>query len=184
MIRPLALTLALVLIVAGCGTDTSDSLVPTPTSAPTASTDTPAILAAAALHLATDANTFGPGHRFSQLFVVERVRGDAGNLYSAPRPVAPLTVAEKTAIEAVLAPLSPVSFGDAADEWRTDQLEFVDPDAAILILSPPEVIDETTAHVSSHIWCGGVCGFWATFVVELIDGQWTVTGVDGPTAIS
>jgi hypothetical protein len=45
-------------------------------------------------------------------------------------------------------------------------------------------IDGNSALVPVSLWCGGLCGTWLTYRVELTDGTWSVTGIEGPVAVS
>lgn len=38
--------------------------------------------------------------------------------------------------------------------------------------------------VSNSLWCSGLCGQWLTYVLELTEGRWKITGTTGPMVIS
>ncbi len=146
--------------------------------------DSPAVYAVAIHHLASELNTFGPDHRFSELLVLDSTMRGAGDFEAIAEPGAPFTDAERTAIRSVLAPLGEVRFIANAADWRDADLQPVIRGSAILSLAPLEEIDATTAHVGVSLWCSGSCGLWTTLGIERIDGEWRVTGAVGPTAIS
>lgn len=172
MRRSLILFSVLAIVMAACGSGDAES------------SDSADILAATALHMATDANTFEAGHRFTEVLVVDRVVPDAGDPMNAEDSGDRLTEDERSAIRSVLEAESRVQFISSPDDFRTDDLRPTIDGAAIFTLAPIQMIDDTTAHVSASMWCGGVCGLWATFVVELVGSEWTVTGTDGPIAVS
>lgn len=174
MRRSLILITALAITAAACGSDSGDA----------ESSESAGILAAAALHMATEANTFDSSHRFTEVLVVDRTIPEAGEPIGTGTEGARLSDGERSAIRSVLEPDSRVRFISSPDEFRTDDLRPTIDGAAIFTLAPIEMVDATTAHVGANMWCGGLCGLWATFVVELIDGAWTVTGTDGPIAVS
>jgi hypothetical protein len=146
--------------------------------------DSPAVYAVAIHYLATELNTFGPGHRFSELLVIESTIRGAGDYEATGVPGAPFSDTERAAIRNVLAPLGEVRFIASAADWRDADLQPVIPGSAILSLAPLEEIDAATAHVGVNLWCSGSCGLWTTLGIERIDGEWQVTGAVGPTAIS
>lgn len=146
--------------------------------------DSPAVYAAAIHYLAAELNTFGSGHRFSELLVVESTIRGAGDYEAIAEPGSPFSDAERAAIESVLAPLGTVRFIASADEWRDADLQPVIRGSAILSLAPLEEVDAETAHVGVNLWCSGSCGLWTTLAVKWIDGEWQVTETIGPTAIS
>ena len=69
------------------------------------------------------------------------------------------------------------------DDYRTEDLVPTVEGAAILGIGEPTFAGDT-ATVPVSLWCGGVCGTWLTYRVELLDGRWQVTGVEGPIAVS
>lgn len=137
-----------------------------------------------ALHrLVTDANTYGPDHRFSALLVQTSTDDQAGTglLGGTTRP---LTEAEQTAIETALAGLSDdIRWIDDASEWRTDELMPVIPGSAIIGVGDV-AYDDAGALIPVSLWCGGLCGTWFTWRAESIAGVWEITGTEGPVAIS
>ena len=54
----------------------------------------------------------------------------------------------------------------------------------ILGVGEPVLIDDTTGLMPVSLWCGGVCGTGLAYRVELIEGEWQVTGIEGPVVIA
>jgi hypothetical protein len=76
-----------------------------------------------------------------------------------------------------------VQWIDQAEDHRTDDLRPTVEGAVIIGVGEP-ILDRGAATVAVSLWCGGLCGTWLTYRVELVDGAWTVTGTVGPVAIS
>lgn len=57
-------------------------------------------------------------------------------------------------------------------------------DGTIVTLEEIEFREDGTVTVGAGMWCGLDCGFWATYVLDNPDGQWIVTGNEGPVSIS
>ncbi|WP_413767353.1 hypothetical protein [Rhodococcus pyridinivorans] len=93
----------------------------------------------------------------------------------------------KNEIAAQSADLPPV-------EFTADPQQYADParqgltgvtdDGVIVGLSPTRRQDDGTVHLGAGLWCGLDCGLGLTYVLDRVDGQWTVTGTTGPVAIS
>ena len=73
---------------------------------------------------------------------------------------------------------------DAAAEHQTDDLRPTREAAVIIGIGSPHFSDDSIALVPVSLWCGGLCGTWITYRVEIVDGAWTVVGTEGPIAIS
>ena len=129
-------------------------------------------------------NTFGPGHRFTEVLVVDNAQADAADYIRQGQPGNPLTGKQRAAIAAAIEPLSPVRFiGNQSDFIQQDVLLPVIPGSAIITLAPVE-FDRDGATVGVNLWCSGTCGLWLTYrVAEGPDG-WTVVGTEGGSAIS
>jgi hypothetical protein len=168
--------LVLALLAASCGGDTEPTATTgatTTTLPPAAETGTSAdLLGAAVTELLTNDTTFGAGHRFTKLFVVNHM--DDGT---------PLTDAELQAVFDAATAFSPVEIIADAELARTENLEPIVPGAAIVTAGP---IDEGDGHttVDMALWCGGLCAIWLTYGADLTDAGWTITGPVGPIAIS
>ncbi|KLL96195.1 hypothetical protein NJ76_18125 [Rhodococcus sp. IITR03] len=93
----------------------------------------------------------------------------------------------KNEITARAADLPPVEF--VADpqlhtEPARQGLTGVDNDGVLVGLSPLGRQDDGTVHVGAGLWCGRDCGLGLTYVLDHVDGRWTVTGTTGPVVIS
>ncbi len=40
------------------------------------------------------------------------------------------------------------------------------------------------AVVELHLWCGSVCAVFVSYDAASVDGEWTITGLAGPIAVS
>jgi len=143
------------------------------------------VLAAAILQLITKDHTFGQGPPpFTEYLVQSRLDPFAGNPTGSDlQDTRELTTAERTAIEAAVSPFGRVRWiGDPAD-WRTDDLRPIVEGGVILGVGEPS-LGEDTGLVPVSLWCGGLCGTWLTYRLDLTDGVWAVTGIEGPIAIS
>ena len=143
-----------------------------------------AIYAATTRQLVEIDSTFGPGHRFSEVLVVDRTQPDAGDRRrQSPPPGDPLTEEQRAAIAAAIEPLSPVRFIDDRYAFITESLSPVIPGSAIVTLGQVD-FDRKGATVGMGLWCGGLCGIRLTYrVTEGPDG-WTVIGTEGDITIS
>ncbi len=170
--KRLALILLVVLVAAACGRGSEDS------------TPTAAVMAAAVHQLVTVDHTFAQGPPpFTEYLVLETTDPAAGSGQPGAYPSRPLDDSERAAIEAVLEPLGPVRWIDDADDWRTDDLRPTVEGAVILGIGEPDLATDT-ALVPVSLWCGGLCGTWLSYRVDLVDGQWQVSGTEGPIAVS
>lgn len=174
--------------VGGAGSDSpSDSSTDPPTDPPPDS-PTGELMAAALRQVATVDNTFGGGPPPFDRYLVQAdtdptAGADGVGSTVEPGSERPLTEAERAAVEEALESLGPVEFIDDPDAWRTDDLLPTVEGSVILGVGEP-TIDDGTALVPVSLWCGGLCGTWLTYRLELVDGTWTVAGIEGPVAIS
>ena len=147
--------------------------------------DTPEIMAVALVQLVTVDNTFGEGPPpFTEYLIQTKTDPYAGDVGSpASGPTRDLTEDERTAIEEAISGIGPVQWIDDPEEWRTAELTPVVDGSVILGLGEPE-IEGDTALVPVSLWCGGLCGTWFSYRIDRVDGSWTVTGIEGPVAIS
>ena len=150
----------------------------TPSPAGSGSSDSAAIYAASLHQLVTEDNTFGGGgNPFTEFLVnTNQEPGEGGETRA-------LTDEERSAVEAKLATLAPVRWIDDPEEWRTDDLIPVVEGSAILGVGPI-TFEEDGALVPMSMWCGGVCGTWFTYRLAVVEGEWAVTGIEGPIAVS
>ncbi|WP_241387421.1 hypothetical protein [Rhodococcus sp. CH91] len=91
---------------------------------------------------------------------------------------------EITAQSADLPPLEFVSGSELHADPTPQGFAGVAGDGVIISMSPGLRQDDGTIHVGAGLWCGIDCGLGLTYVLEQIDGQWTVTGTTGPVFIS
>ena len=175
-LRTVAAVVAGSLLVAACGTD--------PPSGPDRATAETAIHAAVVRQLVEFDNTFGPDYRFTEVLIVDHVDTHAGDPSRQGEPGASLTAGQRSAIRAAVEHLAPVSFINNRDDYiRQDVLQPTIPGSVIITVAPVE-FDDKGATVGAGLWCGGTCGLWLTYrLAEEPDG-WTVTGREGPWAIS
>ena len=174
--RTVTAVVACSLLVAACGTDP-----PSGADRPTAES---AIHAAVVRQLVEFNNTFGPDHRFTEVLVMDHADAHAGDPSREGEPGVSLTDGQRSAIRAAIEHLAPVRFiNNRYDYIRQDVLQPTIPGSAIVTVAPVE-FDNEGATVGAALWCGGVCGIWLTYrLAEEPDG-WTVTGTEGPWAIS
>jgi hypothetical protein len=87
------------------------------------------------------------------------------------------------AIEDAVSEHGIVRWIDDPAEWRTPDLTPSVDGAAILGVGVP-VVEDQSGLVPVSMWCGGVCGIWLTYRLDLINKAWVVTDIEGPIAIS
>lgn len=193
----LALLLALLLALGACSSVDADGLIdgagstsadPGPEPAEDAVPD-PAIeanaplLAAALTELVTNDHTFGPGPPpFTEYLLQSRLDPGAGGT-GAGGSDRDLSDAERAAIEDAIAPFGPIRWIHDVEAFQTENRVPSIEGSAILGVGEP-IVDGDRALVGVSLWCGDVCGTWLTYEIDLIDGVWEVTGINGPVAIS
>ncbi len=143
------------------------------------------MMAAALVELITENHTFGEGPPPFTEYLVQ-----AGTDLSAGEPTASaegstrdLSEAERAAVEEALSEYGPVRWIEDPNKWRTSDLRPTVEGAVILGVGEP-VIEDDTGLVPVSLWCGGTCGTWFTYRLELVNNSWVVTGIEGPVAIS
>lgn len=179
----IALTcMALVVVACGDPEQTGGTgTAPTTTTLP--GEDTATVMSLALAELLTEQSTFGQGHRFDAVLIQTSTDPTAGAA-SPDATARPLTDEERIAIEAAVTDLTDeVQWIDDPEEFRTDDLMPVIPDSAIIGVGEP-VFDDAGALVPVSLWCGGLCGTWFTWRLEITDGQWAITGIEGPVAVA
>lgn len=143
------------------------------------------MMSAALEQLVTVDHTFGDGPPpFTEYLIqttTDPFAGDALGQGDSARRL--LTVDERSAIEEAISKLGPVRWIDDPDEWRTDDLRPTIDGAVILGVGEP-VVDGETGLVPVSLWCGGVCGTWLTYSLQQVEDAWSVTGIEGPIAMS
>ena len=133
--------------------------------------------------LVAEDNSFGPGHVFTELLVLERIDPAAGTAIGSATPGRALTPDERDAIERSLAGLGTVRWIEDPAEHRTEDLMPIPVGAAIVGVGEV-VFDDAGALVPVSLWCGGLCGIWLTYRIRLVGGEWTVVGPEGPVSIA
>lgn len=197
-----ALLVAMAVGLSACGgpspASPEASIAPSTTASTSTTTSTPSgvgsgdvadgssadLMAAAVLQLITEDHTFGEGPSpFTEYLIQTHLDPFAGAPTGPDRPTRALTELEQATIEAAVRPLGNVRWIDDPDLWRTDDLQPTVEGGAILGVGEPS-IDGSARLVPVSLWCGGLCGTWLTYRLEAVDGNWVVTGVEGPIAIS
>ncbi len=156
---------------AGQGNPATTTTAPGPSSPPGDAWETE-ILVQATVHLLRNDTTFGQGHAFPTVLVVDRLKDGT-----------PLTADQIAALTTAVSSLSDVRFISSQDDFITDDLRPTIEGAAILTLGSPD-IDGNEATIDMGMWCGGLCGIWLTYALEVGDAGWEVLGTVGPIAIS
>lgn len=185
MKRLAALIIAVGFTAAACGEPIGDGPgdpggPTTTTSAPSPSAD---IMAAALAQVAGVDHTFGSGPPPFDIYLVQNKTDPQAGADPQQAVSRSLTEAERSAVEASLAPLGEVRWIDDPAEYRTDDLAPSIPGSVILGVGEP-AIDGESALAPVSLWCGGLCGTWLTYRVDVVDGVWQVTGIEGPVAVS
>ena len=55
--------------------------------------------------------------------------------------------------------------------------------AAVITIDALDLLPDS-AVVELHLWCGSLCGVFVSYEVSSVDGEWTITGLAGPIAMS
>jgi hypothetical protein len=172
--RRIAAMLVVSAVVVSCGGPRVDGTT----------SETPEIMAVALTQLVTVDNTFGEGPPpFTEYLIQTKIDPSAGDGVLGSTPVRELTEDERSAIEEAISAYGPVTWIDNPTEWRTPELTPVIEGSVILGVGEP-VIEEDSALVPMSLWCGGLCGTWFSYRVDLVDGEWTVSGIEGPVMVS
>lgn len=135
--------------------------------------DSAELMAAALTQLITE--QYGGGTSFTQYLI------ETGSLQDGSENARPLSDDERAAIEEAVSEFGPVRWISNPDEWRTPDLRPRIEGSVILTVGIP-IVDEGSALVSVSTWCGGLCGLWLTYRAQLLEGEWQVTGIEGPIA--
>ena len=167
----------LVLVLAACTTESLSSDPGPSTTSPTSITvsQNPAvdeILVQATMHLLRNDTTFGEGYVFPKVLVVDHLKDGAS-----------LTFDQMAALSTAVSNLSEVEFIGDPNDFITDDLRPTIDGAAIISLGPV-TIDGHDATIDMEMWCGGLCGIWLTYALEVGDAGWEVLGTVGPIAVS
>jgi len=173
--KRIAVFVTVVMTLAACGDSDSS----------TAAEGSGEMMAAAIDQLITNDHTFGDGPPpFTEYLLQSRLDPAAGSATGSGQPPSrELSGTERAAIERVVEPFGPLRWIDDPAEWITEDLRPTIDGAVIVGVGEP-TIDGSTGLVPVSLWCSGLCGTWLTYQLDLIDGAWVVTGIEGPIAIS
>lgn len=177
MKRKALVATALVLVLAAGAADSPSGDPGPSTSRPTSTTvlGNPAvdeILVQATLHLLRNDTTFGDGYVFPAVLMVDHLQDGT-----------PLTADQITVLTTAVSTLSEVEFIGDPNDFITDDLRPTIEGAAIVTLGPV-TIDGNNATIDMEMWCGGLCGIWLTYALEIGHAGWEVLGTVGPIAVS
>lgn len=178
------ITLLVAMVAAACAD-------PSPAGDIPGERDTAEMMAAALRHLVTEDHTFGQGPPPFTEYLIEERTVDISAVTSPENrneedvvETRALTEPEQAAVEEAISEFGPVRWVADPDEWRTDDLQPEIEGSVILAVGIPQ-LDGDEALVPVSLWCGGTCGTWLTYRLELTDdGTWQVSGIEGPVAIS
>lgn len=132
--------------------------------------------------LVAEDSSFGPGHVFSELLVLERIDSAAGTGIGTATPGRVLTPDERDAIERSVAGFGTVRWIEDPEEHLNEDRAPI-PVGAAFVGVGEVVFDDDGALVPVSLWCGGLCGIWLTYRIRLVGGEWTVVGPEGPVSI-
>jgi hypothetical protein len=176
------------LALASCG-GSAETGPTTETGSPTAEPYARAIAVYAAVvrQLVTEDHTFGDEESpFDRVFIDVRIDKGAGDPLDTNPPAGDrLTVEEQAAILRELADLPRVAFVADPDSVivGTKSCAHVKGNGVLITLGPiAGDADRVTVPNSMFFACLG--GQWLTYVLESADGDWRVTGTEGPIGIS
>ncbi|MEN8238842.1 MAG: hypothetical protein ABFR53_06520 [Actinomycetota bacterium] len=172
------MVLVISLVASACGL--ADTSATDPDAGPTSE-----MMAAALAELVAHDHTFGQGPPpFTEYLIQTRIDPSAGTPTGLTGGTArSLTDIERSAIEEAVEAFGPVRWIDDPAEWRTPDLAPTVEGSVILGVGEP-VVDGNTGLVPVSLWCSGVCGTWLTYRLDLVDGTWSVTDIEGPVAVS
>jgi hypothetical protein len=182
--------LGLLFVMAGC---VGQSREPPPSeAAPTVSPTesrqvrvdrTVAIYSAVIRRLVTKDHTFGRAKSpFEHVYVVSGAVPKAGHVTREGEPGKPFSREVMEGIRAELRDLPPLDFVPERDSVLLGAGGVMNQGVVISLGPIPPGTERVT--VENNLWCGYTCGQWLTYVLELQDGRWRVTGTQGPYAIS
>ncbi|MGH2651335.1 MAG: hypothetical protein ACRDHK_09010, partial [Actinomycetota bacterium] len=132
----------------------------------------------------TKDSTFGRDPDFPVIFVVDRIDPGAGDPEDTSDRGEQLSEDEKRLIRDRLSDL-PIEFVSDEDEVviPVEDGGGVERNGVVVTLGPiPE--GEQRVEVPASLYAGPLAGTWLTYVLEFQEGEWKVTGITGPVAIS
>lgn len=181
------IALAILVATGACRDEGRPPIGIAPTTEPTPPPVEVEIYADVIERLVTKDHTFGrSASPFDHVYVIEGpVKGAGDPMTGFKRSARPFDDATKEAILARLEDLPPIEFIARASEARVGKQGMeVKGKGVIITLGPIQKKSETRFHIGHSLWCGGLCGSWATYVVEERGDHWKITGTTGPIAIS
>jgi hypothetical protein len=167
-----ALTLVMSLVVSACAAQIGQKAVPSNSPFP-----------AALVELITNDHTFGSGPSpFTVHLVLDHLDPAAGMAETSGLS-RPLTDEEQEQIAEAFQGIGEMRWIQESSNWISEDLMPMLDSSVILGVGEPR-IEGTTAFVPVSLWCGGTCGTWLTYRLDLVAGSWEVVGIDGPVAVS
>ena len=112
---------------------------------------------------------------FTDVHVGNALGGSAGT------PLEPLQLERIAAV--VNETGAPVHYVDDPDRLAAKLFNGAPPGVAVITIVALR-LGATEAEVELHLWCGSLCGVYLTYAAEQVDGQWVITGIVGPIAMS
>lgn len=176
--RVIPVVLTLFVVLSACSPDTN-------ASGDTAENPTPEMMAAALVELITENHGFNGGPAPFTVYLIQNRTDPSAVIADAATDdqIRPLTNAEMRAIDDAVSEHGTVRWIDDPTEWQTPDLTPALEGAAILGVGEP-VVEDQSGLVPVSMWCGGLCGTWLTYRLDLTNTTWMVTGIEGPIAIS
>jgi hypothetical protein len=145
-----------------------------------------AIYSAVIRRLVTRDHTFGRAKSpFKHVYIVDGSVENAGHVTREGEPGKPFSSQVMEGIRAELRGLPPLDFVPDREAVLLGRYGAggVKNQGVVISLGPiPAGSDKVK--VENNLWCGSTCGQWLTYVVELQNGRWRITGTVGPYAIS
>ena len=135
------------------------------------------VLAAAVRRLLTVDHGFGVDTPppFTGVHIGDALGGRAGT------PLEPLQLERIAAV--VNESGATVQYVDDPDGLAAKLFDDTPPGVAVITIDALH-LGAAQAEVELHLWCGSLCGVYLTYAAERVDGQWVITGIVGPIAIS
>ena len=175
------------LVLAGCGGG-AETGPGTGTGTPTGEPDDRAVAVYSAVirRLVTKDHTFGDAESpFDRVFIDVRIDDGAGDPDAHPPTGARLSPEEQDAILSELADLPSVEFVEDPDSVIVGKSRCARVwGNGVLITLGPISGDAARVTVPNEMFFACLGGQWLTYVLESAQGNWRVTGTEGPIGIS
>ena len=178
------IVLALSLILAGCGS--FGGLTGTSDEGSLERSDEAAIYAQIIRRLATEDDTFGGTLNPPVLYVIRATDDAAGDPMSEQGESVRLPETLQAAITEALSDLpAEIIWIDSRDEVPLyEERHAVIDGGAVITVGNIHPQEERTVHVAGSIWVAMLAAGGQTYVVEQVEGGWTITGTTGVMWIS